>query len=60
MKSTIILHIFFIYCAAFAYSSGLEENELLEGNAIYSGSILQVQIENSRVPLEMYSLGYIL
>ncbi|KAG5281197.1 hypothetical protein AALO_G00068470 [Alosa alosa] len=30
MKSTIILLSFFIYCGAFAHSSGLEENELLE------------------------------
>lgn len=58
MKSTIILHVFFIYCAAFAYSSGLEENALLEGNAIYSGSYFagRLQIGSNRVPLEMYRL----
>lgn len=61
MKSTIILHLFFIYCAAFAFSSGLEENELLEGNAIYSpyfAGSLQIG-SSSRVPLEMYALGYV-
>ncbi|XP_012676384.1 endothelial lipase [Clupea harengus] len=37
MKSTIILLVFFIYCAAFAYSSGLEENALEE----YDGKLLK-------------------